>query len=1249
MSSFFQSLSAAFASFNSSPRLSRSDNDPQRPLDERRRNSFSQRRAHSPSPRRRPPPSPTAGSRRRIKRAKNEFSLGLEDDDDDDDDHRPDLSFQSPRDIAAPQASAAFQPTDRISHARQSGPIRASGKSKNADGFINRTYRQLEDTHDFQESDRPNKRRRHHEGPRPVDLTHENAAGSVASEISPSEHRSSRLSPVSNVSATNPKKKGRAPFVSEFRGVEAILERTHNPHPGDRRPSAASSADEFFTREAAAQRRSSGSSLDYTNKPRTQVTLEFPKPRAPLGNIEVPDPEQNHSGDVQPQTVTQPLTPSKRPPAASESGDSPDELQGDVTTRPPPKHLAEKSPQKRPQNPQEDTVLSPSRKRSPSDIEPASFLPSRKKKKVKRGQQDPEHRALFIQSIRFGPIHKLVEEGEDAVIYMCPDRIVLGKDITSVGPEEVLFRHVRVIYQAANSKKVRLLLNGYEGAPGSKFDIHFSLRSSKEAFVNQMREEGGRVQDKESCVFDSIQSGWGHWTNSSNRKWLDDAFSIYDHDMRQRLTPARSPLQPITEADPLPPISSAVQHTKGKKLSSMLEGSASESEEQDQDRKKRETQDGSKSMNTAGPAQGTTKEKPKSKEVGVEIPVKKFVSKGPGETETRRSTRNTTRWKERLDDNDTSTNKSDSALQNDPFRKKWKKPLVYPKIGKKKEEVNVDDRDRLRENEFLNDNLIAFYTRFLQDHLERTNPDAAKRVYFFNSYFFATLTNKGSREINYDGVEKWTSKVNLFSYDYIVVPINQNAHWYVAIICNLPSLALGPVKNSDASSALASDKESPRGPAKEVQEILESPEPETAPASARLSEEESARKQNPASTSPPSEEARQSFASMTLLEEKNASAEAEDQKKPSPRKDIGPDHEKSPPSLAETLAPSQAKSTPKQLSKGKSGKKRGGVKLDPEQTAIITFDSLDANRSPTVRLLREYICKEAKNKLNVEIKNASSVIKGMRAQNIPLQPNYSDCGLYLLAYLENFVRSPDEFVVKVLQREMNVEQDWPPLGSGLLRLRMRDFLDQLYMEQGSDMKEDLMVDRQPISFLLGPPRPPQGEVDEETKKIEGSEPTSLKVKEDAEEGPVHDRSPQEEENTSDNEGTDMPILVPTAALPLQKSTKPAIRPSTPEPPRSRLPLSELEEIPDSQEIAAPPSPEPKPDRRKERKSKQARDEVPGDRREHKRPATPDNTGAPGDLDTEDQFPRVEIQVPCTPPRKELKQVRQSPRGLNRRV
>lgn len=91
MSSFFQSLSAAFASFNSSPRRPRSD-DPQRPLDQHRRNSIS-------SPRRRDPPASTAGACRRIRRTKNEFSLGA----DEDDKRYLDLSFDSPHDIAAPQ------------------------------------------------------------------------------------------------------------------------------------------------------------------------------------------------------------------------------------------------------------------------------------------------------------------------------------------------------------------------------------------------------------------------------------------------------------------------------------------------------------------------------------------------------------------------------------------------------------------------------------------------------------------------------------------------------------------------------------------------------------------------------------------------------------------------------------------------------------------------------------------------------------------------------------------------------------------------------------------------------------------------------------------------------------------------------------------------------------------------------------------------------------------------------------------
>lgn len=48
-------------------------------------------------------------------------------------------------------------------------------------------------------------------------------------------------------------------------------------------------------------------------------------------------------------------------------------------------------------------------------------------------------------------------------------------------------------------------------------------------------------------------------------------------------------------------------------------------------------------------------------------------------------------------------------------------------------------------------------------------------VYFFNTHFFPTLTKKvkGQDGINYEGVKSWTKRDDVFSYDYIVVPMHE--------------------------------------------------------------------------------------------------------------------------------------------------------------------------------------------------------------------------------------------------------------------------------------------------------------------------------------------------------------------------------------------------------------------------------------------------------------------------------------------
>jgi Ulp1 family protease len=96
--------------------------------------------------------------------------------------------------------------------------------------------------------------------------------------------------------------------------------------------------------------------------------------------------------------------------------------------------------------------------------------------------------------------------------------------------------------------------------------------------------------------------------------------------------------------------------------------------------------------------------------------------------------------------------------------------------------------------------------RFLEVQLGKSHPELSKRIYFQNTYFYETLT-KGrvrSNNINYDAVKRWSNKVEIFSYDYIIVPVCEKFHWYVAIICNAPKL-LSPSEEDDQEPHEADD------------------------------------------------------------------------------------------------------------------------------------------------------------------------------------------------------------------------------------------------------------------------------------------------------------------------------------------------------------------------------------------------------------------------------------------------------------
>jgi Ulp1 family protease len=100
----------------------------------------------------------------------------------------------------------------------------------------------------------------------------------------------------------------------------------------------------------------------------------------------------------------------------------------------------------------------------------------------------------------------------------------------------------------------------------------------------------------------------------------------------------------------------------------------------------------------------------------------------------------------------------------------WTHPVVYPLAGKKRTTVIFSDLERLDEDEMLNDNLIEFYIRWLTEH----SPGSKRQVYFFGTHFYTALTTGGKRGFNYEAVQRWTAKDDIFSYDFVVVPVNES-------------------------------------------------------------------------------------------------------------------------------------------------------------------------------------------------------------------------------------------------------------------------------------------------------------------------------------------------------------------------------------------------------------------------------------------------------------------------------------------
>lgn len=114
--------------------------------------------------------------------------------------------------------------------------------------------------------------------------------------------------------------------------------------------------------------------------------------------------------------------------------------------------------------------------------------------------------------------------------------------------------------------------------------------------------------------------------------------------------------------------------------------------------------------------------------------------------------------------------------------------FIYPQ-GRGGIAVNSSDYMCLATDVYLNDVIIDFYLQYLFHEI--LSDEQRAKTHIFSQFFYTRLTtstNEEDRQLTtaqnrHNRVESWSKSLNLFEKDFIIIPINERAHWFLAIIC----------------------------------------------------------------------------------------------------------------------------------------------------------------------------------------------------------------------------------------------------------------------------------------------------------------------------------------------------------------------------------------------------------------------------------------------------------------------------------
>ncbi|XP_061430657.1 sentrin-specific protease 6-like isoform X2 [Lethenteron reissneri] len=323
--------------------------------------------------------------------------------------------------------------------------------------------------------------------------------------------------------------------------------------------------------------------------------------------------------------------------------------------------------------------------------------------------------------------------------------------------------------------------------------------------------------------------------------------------------------------------------------------------------------------------------------------------------------------------------------------------------------VTSEDLSCLNPGEFLNDVIIDFYLKYLV--MEKLAKADSEKIHIFSSFFYKRLNQRDkSRSEEAAGltlpqrrhrrVRTWTRHVDIFAKDFVFVPINETSHWFLAIICfpglqgkcyvpKAKSLAFAasnssgkqggttitPTNNNGSNSSSNSSSSSSSNAAPTRVEVFDG---------SKVAEEEDGETESQAGSDDTTEQLMQQTISLEHSSNNDSGEEVGESEEGGQR-------------------PARNGVVPAARTSGRCQRDADTVCKQP---CIVIMDSLKGScRNAVAKTLREY--------LEVEwfVRRGESrpfTKDSMRycCPKVPQQDNFSDCGVYLLQYVESFFESP---------------------------------------------------------------------------------------------------------------------------------------------------------------------------------------------------------------------------------------------------